>query len=423
MEQGATTNSSSPQGPKQPHAAAETAAPTIETAEHVETAIAAAPIAANSSFNSTNDDADDATNSFEEHTTAAHKMVTAWPTIYQLLDPQDMPSKNYNVTENELRGPLRLYGKGEAEESGDSGAFGAASPTAGDDEPDAPTPPDYSLSMLSQEIRRSDPTTNGIQPVDGTLNLDSKEITRLFDNYKKHIHRLHPFLHLASLGTYIDAFITKYSPDHRNPVTASPLIGPNGATDSLMRGIKRKRSEPSLSSSMDSSTQARLPPRPGRSLANVIVYLVLALGKVCEAKDPLPGPLQDDRGAMLPPSLHGYGMSPALRKMSPNTSNKISGTPPGGMSDIKMHNMSPQSSVDSSPTAERKTAHNVDVIPGLAYYREACSILGDFCDSNSLPSAQARLLAGLYKGQLARVQESWSWLYDAARICKLRIRL
>ena len=58
---------------------------------------------------------------------------------------------------------------------------------------------------------------------------------------------------------------------------------------------------------------------------------------------------------------------------------------------------------------------NLDVIPGIAYYAKAAEILGDQGDGNDLIHAQMFLLAGLYKGQLARVKESMSWYNMAGR--------
>lgn len=89
-----------------------------------------------------------------------------------------------------------------------------------------------------------------------------------------------------------------------------------------------------------------------RSPSNCIVYLVLALGQISLHQQPLPGTV--DRG-------------------------------------------------------------NMDVTPGLVYYAKAAKILGDHCDGNELVHVQMFLLAGLYKGQLARVKESMSWIAMAGR--------
>ena len=60
-------------------------------------------------------------------------------------------------------------------------------------------------------------------------------------------------------------------------------------------------------------------------------------------------------------------------------------------------------------------ARNIDVIPGLAFYAEAAKVLGSQSDGNELIHAQMFLLAGLHKGQLARVRESMSWITTASR--------
>ena len=60
------------------------------------------------------------------------------------------------------------------------------------------------------------------------------------------------------------------------------------------------------------------------------------------------------------------------------------------------------------------TARNIDMIPGLVFYAEAAKVLGSRSDGNELIHAQMFLLAGFYKGQLARVTESMSWITHAS---------
>lgn len=71
----------------------------------------------------------------------------------------------------------------------------------------------------------------------------------------------------------------------------------------------------------------------------------------------------------------------------------------------------------SAPLATRHAvcARNLDVIPGIAYYAKAAEILGDQGDGNDLVHVQMFLLAGLYKGQLTRVKESFSRINMAGR--------
>jgi len=370
---------------------------------------------------------------FDEHTTAAHKLLYLWPSIHALVQSA-RPSSNY-VVEREARGPLRLYGQGEADESGASGAFGAASPahSSASDEVNELSPADAwgPATVLPFETKRSEPFTVGGLASDGRVDLNTHTINRLFESYKRHIHILHPFLDMTTLSRFIEKFAKLYGSERNAPL--SPFIGVNGAGDGGIRtGLKRKRSEPcnnSGPSSGDGSSYSNTyRVMPERSLGHAIVYLVLALGKICEHREPLPGPLREDNRvySMAPPlsqSASGiWNHSPRHAKLSPSSPHgyNFDSTPP--VTETFRAGRSRGASVDS-PSADKRAPLNVEKIPGLAYYREACSILGDFADSNELGCAQARLLAGLYKGQLARVQESWSWIYDAARICRYRIRL
>jgi hypothetical protein len=54
-------------------------------------------------------------------------------------------------------------------------------------------------------------------------------------------------------------------------------------------------------------------------------------------------------------------------------------------------------------------------VPGLDYYTKAVEIFGLHSDRSDLILAQLFLLAGLYKGQLARVKESMTWYAMAGR--------
>ncbi len=79
----------------------------------------------------------------------------------------------------------------------------------------------------------------------------------------------------------------------------------------------------------------------------------------------------------------------------------------------------PRSRRPSIEGYESSRARNLDVVPGLAYYAKACEIMGDQADGNDLVHAQMFLLAGLYKGQLARVKESMSWFNMAGRALRM----
>ena len=83
--------------------------------------------------------------------------------------------------------------------------------------------------------------------------------------------------------------------------------------------------------------------------------------------------------------------------------------------------MSRTSSVDGSISSKR-SPRNVDRIPGLAYFAYATEILGEIHGTVTLTYLQACILAGLYKGQLVRVMESWKWIYEACLTWLLLIK-
>ena len=357
---------------------------------------------------------------FAEHTTAAHKLLLRWPSINKLFKGR-RPDRTENYPlKVEDRGCLRLYGRGERVLD-DSVFIGAASPAStGSDEFSAPSP-EMNTSCAYDEPKRSDPRHVS------RLDMDSMTLHRLFEKYKKHIHRLHPFLDIDQFGKYIKRFISSHCSDAtRFPLSPHTMFVANGGNDSQRAGMKRKRSEalgagsgPNSFSSSESNAKRRAVQPPDRTIVNAIVYFVFALGKICEAKV-IRGPLVDDSQLANTTDHAQPGASPMVLKPSPCSPHSIpvGFTPPAGDGFAGR-----ASSHGDSPGVEKRHATNIDAIPGLDYYREAVSILGDFADANDLASAQARLLAALYKGQLCRVQESWSWLHLASRTCQYRMRL
>lgn len=101
--------------------------------------------------------------------------------------------------------------------------------------------------------------------------------------------------------------------------------------------------------------------------------------------------------------------------ISPNSTPITQPTPPSEAHLRRQESRSRRSSADDSPSADSAGQRNLDVIPGMAYYARAAEIMGDQGDGNDLVHAQMFLLAGLYKGQLARVKESMSWITMAGR--------
>ncbi|KAF2227877.1 hypothetical protein BDZ85DRAFT_8841 [Elsinoe ampelina] len=349
---------------------------------------------------------------FDDHTTAAHKLLYLWPSINKLFDWKDRGKLKYNyVVNGEARGWLRLDGAGETQKPTELGAFdsdteieGASPPDLWDGATDLPSDP--------KGVYVSEPAR---------LDLKEETVRRLLGSYCEHIHILHPFLDMPTLLKFLPTFIKRHaSPDARTAMH-SPLQGVNGDNS---RSKKRGRDGQLIADSPAIPT-----PRMSneRSLPVAITYLVLALGKICEYQGMVPGPLADDPHviSMPPPSNVLYSGSPtATSRPSPaSTAVSYNASTPSSV-DARAAGQSPQSIHDSpGPGMSRRIRNNHEHIPGLKYYREACAILGLFSDSNELAAAQAKLLAGLYKGQLGRVQESWSWIHDACRICRYQLRM
>ncbi|KAF4547468.1 Fungal Zn(2)-Cys(6) binuclear cluster domain-containing protein 14 [Elsinoe fawcettii] len=351
---------------------------------------------------------------FDEHTTAAHKLLYLWPSIHNLFERDQREALRYNyVLHGEARGWLRLDGAGEAQKATEFGTFDA------DTDMEARSPPD--LWEHATQLPTDPKGTYISDPA--RLDLSEKTVMRLLESYCKHIHILHPFLDMPTLYKFIQSFVKRHaSPDSRTAVR-SPRVAVNGEV--APKSGKRKRDYTGHQTAASPAGQSRRIANE-RSLPVAITYLVLALGSICEYQGVVPGPLFDDTHdfSMPPPSILYSGSPPATSRPSPaSTTASYNASTPSSL-DARGLGQSPQSMHDSpGPGAPRRPRSNVEQIPGLTYYREACTILGLFSDSSELAVAQARLLAGLYKGQLGRVQESWTWIHDACNLCRYHIRM
>ena len=150
----------------------------------------------------------------------------------------------------------------------------------------------------------------------------------------------------------------------------------------------------------------------------------MALGKICEWHDSLPGPVPDSNKENT--FAHHVSFSPLHPNTEPPSPVSVRQSPIS--STQSLGNASIASPMSGFPSIRRMTeepfpgARNVDVIPGLAYYAQATDILGNCHGGNDLAHVQANLLAGLYAGQLARTFESWSWIHTACRACRYLVR-
>ncbi len=388
-----------------------------------------------------------------EHDTAAQKLFR-WKSIKALLrqskqlDFSDR-SEDYVMAYEMNKGVLRFYGKGR--QMRDSGYGSEASASAASPAASSSSGPSDEASTTGSPAASPEnlwgtgfiPTVADTRPVsdvgglngDNTLKLDPKTISRLLKSYLDNIHILHPFLKEGELTKQVETFKQRYSPHDPSTATATYAVP---ALDNLrdpyaVKAPKRKHSDGQYHSSMGEPGLAPSPMSPKvlleRSPETAKILLVMALGKICECREPLPGPVPDNSKnipgfaarpyspiigqADSPPAVYPMRQSPSS---SSHTTAKTSA--PSPMSLGRFANSSPRSSVGELPAGAR----NVDVIPGLAYYAQATDILGNLTGYHELINAKCCLLAGLYAGQLANTLESLTWIQAASRICRFLVK-
>ncbi|EXJ75519.1 uncharacterized protein A1O5_00025 [Cladophialophora psammophila CBS 110553] len=333
------------------------------------------------------------------HTTAAQNLV-AWPSIKALIPRGITPS--YVLDEETSRGLLRLYGCGEGEDKGD-GHEGAPSPAHSNSSEGRRTDDDTSSSPhgvwgsgqlhvpMANQNHTAREHPGGLSP-SGGLMLDSEAVDRFFRSFMENMHILHPFLEPKVLRIMVQSFKRKYSWDYRAAQQVTAI------------GNKRKRETTDSPTSMDDYNSSR-PHQPRgyntavapieHSVANAIVLLVLALGKITSHRDPLPGPAST--ATMRTSTPHSALYSDLPMPMSAPTS--------------PFNHQSNLNGTVSSPANPQ--GKNMDVIPGLAYFAIAADILGELPGGADVSHIQAYLLAGLYMGQLARILPSYFYINKA----------
>ena len=389
------------------------------------------------------------------HTTAAHRLLR-WPSIKALLKGWPI-SDGYVMEMEERKGQLRIYGRGSGRDIMDGGQPGPASPstssTSGrsDDMSRSPTSPPQGLwgsgfgPPSHPEARRLGYEHPGGLNLDGTLKIDRLTMTRLLDSYLGNIHIMHPFLDKGRLVRMFDRFATRYNPSEPNTLR-SPFVPPGGVLGSDLyrdpsvgfnRALKRKHSGGTASTDTNNGGSGHIhtPASQGfeRCISTAIVLLVMALGKICEHTDPLPGPLPDNPRDTLIIAPRSYSPSPshvdspAVASVKPSPASSAASIPtsaPSPLSNLRHSTTSRRSSIDDivSPQAGYLYEKNADVIPGLAYFAHATDILGNLYGGNDLAHVQAHLLAGLYYGQLACTFESWNHIQAACRACLFLVR-
>ena len=362
-----------------------------------------------------------------DHNTGVHRLLK-WPVIAKLLSPKEI-SENYVMENEERKGQLRIYGKGQGIDRYD-GAQSSSGSSSTSSAVDEDSTRNYGSSsddelwgfelgiphVVDGRFFNNEKDHPGGLTLEGNLKLDFPTMCRLLDSYLQHIHILHPFLDRTRLRRMVEKVSRKYSPsdaysNHTN--SASPL-----ATSSIPLKRKHSTSGESPKGGGHAATPIQTPPEPklARRISTAIVLLVMALGKICQHTSRLPGFASDF-------SPDGQTTSHS----TPQNANVFSprSTVSSPMSAVEMRGVSIHSRASGSDTValkiKRRGDRNVDVVPGLAYFAKATEILGAL-QGNELQFVQANLLAGIYAGQLARVLDSWTFIQSACRACFFLVR-
>ncbi|KAK5153445.1 hypothetical protein LTS14_007615 [Recurvomyces mirabilis] len=346
----------------------------------------------------------------DDHRTAPHKLIRYWPSIRPILQAAGLHYTDNYVRDLEDRGILSLYTAGGLDDHATQSSSRSRTQTSDVDAYGSPVNFVEPLPVLS-------PIWGDLRP-DDSLQLDVETINTLYESYVKHIHIMHPFVDVRKLRRMVEDFIAVHGTSTQDAdVVSAEAQASQGSTNPL----KRKRNERPAESPMPMPPHGSFRNKANeRQAQHAVVYLVLALGKVCLHRHAISGARYDtpmDNGmnfsSNVPTRKHSTA-SMMTEQISPTLSfsslkQGLQGRPNSPSTELRIRRPSVTSTMSVASA-------NVHRLPGLAYYAKAAEILGEQGDGNDLIHAQMFLLAGLYKGQLARVGESMSWITRASRV-------
>lgn len=349
-----------------------------------------------------------------KHTTGSH-YVLVWPSVRKLWEtPKGVnPAKvekfdPYMIETN--RGIIHLHGTGEGFErfySNDkSYLHDSTSSQSGSDKDSAESVGSPAVEKSWGTMSNRPPTAEPPQVLldrwnpemlkpDRTPSFDEPTVRRLTKVYMDTLNIMHPIITKAGMESITRLFLKEIAVGKTSQPQTNLGSGFLGG-----QGQKRKRFASPSRQTVSVDDDIRLP----YTMSTATMLLILALGRICEHKKSIPmlPRASDGPPATSPPNIM---MSPSPVQKSPKLPHsRLTYPPPSPIMG------SDASSADKSTKVDVK---NIDVIPGLAYFALATTILGDHEGEHNLPMVQACLLAGLYHGQLGRPLQSYSYIYRA----------
>jgi hypothetical protein len=375
------------------------------------------------------------------HTTLASRLLK-WKAIKQLvhhlLAKEVKYEDEFPIQQEEQRGLLRLFGRGEGQGNGDNereSSVDQGSVEAYSEYPEtgAPSPADCwgSIGGLTSPVARD---VKGVVNVP-TLDFTEAIVWKYVHSYQDNIQNMHPLIIPGQLKAMVSIFLDNvHRSTARRQNKQAGFTDARDARDGTVSqyheiGNKRKRSPgvdasdtPPGVSPMSSSTK---PVKPvfERSIQNALVLLVLALGKICLWKERIPEVVPvTEPNPSSPVIRNGHALSPIQGSPPAYAPMPLSSALPSPKEFSTSRRGSFQSGTNVLPRIVPVAKRNLDVIPGLDYFATATDILGGQLAGTTLKHVYANILAGLYYGQLGRVIESYTHIQLAGHTLQKKMR-
>lgn len=368
------------------------------------------------------------------HTTLA-SLLLKWPSIdkmlHHILEAQGIQFvEEYPIRQEQQRGALRLFGRGEGSDSDTRTS-------------DKGSPPDVSMVDREDVSDVAGPTPGpelwgqvggpgldykgGILTSDGNPDWDPTKIWKYVASFKEHILKMHPIIIPKELDAMVRVFLEQLPKSssisgNRASNTSAGFVHPS--MTGAEAGSKRKRSP--AGDELSPIISFRRPGRPYRNVQSALVLVVLALGKICLHQGKIPDVVHETDDLTHPSPLVRNGIMASPSQGSPSR------FPPSQSPNLPSPNendrptmMSRRSSFQGNVPLGRASSapkRNMDVIPGLEYFALASDIMGGIYGGFGLRHVYVHIFAGLYHGQLGRVLESWEHISTASRKLQVVLR-
>ncbi|KAI1334629.1 hypothetical protein F5Y15DRAFT_429310 [Xylariaceae sp. FL0016] len=381
--------------------------------------------------------------------TALANLLLKWPSIHAMVHHLLAAEKinyidEFPIRQEQLRGMLRVFGKGEGFDANvrvadKSTPQDHTMTEAGEDYPDAASP--VPTGEVWGKVGSLTPppgvkSKGGVLNVDGNPDWDPNRVWKYVQSFKDDMLNMHPIIIPRELDAIVTIFLDalpksvdnsgKSAPSAKQSNIARFINQPTTALPPSMPEIGRKRKRLRVEDEEPPSVSFKKAGRPFRSVDNALVLLVLALGKICLHKDKLPDVVRDSEAPSYgsPSVRNGVLASPTQGSTLEVTSHsRLSGLPsPQESKCVPMSRKSSLQGINPLTRSAQSNKRNMEVIPGLKYFALATDIIGSHLGGFNLKHVWMLILAGLYHGQLGRVLESWSYISSASRNLQVILR-